>query len=105
MNAIEIIFSASEWSNPIGKGIFLFSGSVISFNTIFQNLIPTIIIDASVIWLIACLIGTGYFFLKYRNIPNISAKECPRCGSKMSYTGAKCIDEKTKGCTLTVRFK
>ena len=105
MNAYEIAFSASEFSQYSGKTVFVFSGVIVILNTMLPNVIPLLLVDASIGWLSLSLIGVIIFSLKYRKVSNPSTKECPRCGSRMSYTGVKCIDEHKKECNFVVKFK
>jgi hypothetical protein len=103
--SVDILFSASEYSQPTGKIIFLASCVIVCFNYFFSGYIPQILITPSYSILTVSLIGVIYFNLKYRNTPHVAIRECPQCGSKMKYSGLKCLDEFHKGCQFSSKFK
>ena len=102
---VDILFSASEYSQSTGKIFFLGSIIIVCFNYFISGVIPQILITPSYSLLSASLIGVIYFSIKYRNTPHVVVKECPKCGSKMRYSGMTCLDEFQKGCTFSTKFK
>ena len=104
MNIIDILYSASESSEIIGKIIFFTSGFIVSLYPLSQNYLPHGIIELSQASLMASLLGVLYFTIKYRSILHPSTQKCLKCGSKMRYTGVSCLDEKKIGCNFTVKF-
>jgi hypothetical protein len=104
MNVTDILYSASESSEIIGKIIFFTSGFIVSVYPLSQNYLPREIIEASQVLFLTSLLGVLYFAIKYRNILHPSTQKCLKCGSKMRYIGVSCLDEKRIGCTFTVKF-
>ena len=103
--SVDILFSASEYSQPTGKIIFLGSCIIVCFNFFITGIIPQILITPAYSLLSASLIGVVYFNFKYRNTPHVAIRDCLQCGSKMKYTGLKCLDEFKKGCNYSIESK
>lgn len=103
--SVDLLFSASEYSQPTGKIVFLGSCIVVCFNFFITGIVPQVLIIPAYSLLSTSLIGVVYFNLKYHHTPHLAMNDCPQCGSKMKYSGLKCLDEHKKGCQFSSKFK
>lgn len=102
MESFEILTEASHFSKALGTFLFLISGIGVSLNYYYPSLLPEKAIIGMYYFLSIGFMGMTYFSIIYRNNPHISSEICPKCKSRVKYTGLKCSKS---DCNYKVKFE